>query len=357
MTEALEKRVRRALQINMHPFDAPHVVHTLAHQLKIWAGQVDRILITLDTRLANAGRYRASRYEEAKAQIISVLEAAQQQYPQLVIDPVSYDAQTREKIGAAFFSTSPEWPDRAFDGGPFYVYFHGLLRANADYVFHIDSDMLFGGGSATWMDDAIGLLQDTPDVLCVGPFPGPPREKGGLDESLHVHFPGSSGFAQPQKFDADAPAYRFATVSTRVFMIDMRRFAQRIGALDLVRPDPGRRLRAHLFREAPLSMPAEEVLSANMVARGLSRIDYLGTGAGMFSLHPPYRSPEFYAQLPALISRIERGDIPDGQRGDFDINGAMIDWSSALAAKRPTARYRKALSQLLAVQMARFKGA
>ena len=41
--KALKTRVRAALQINMHPFDAPHVVHTLPHQLRAWAGQVDRV--------------------------------------------------------------------------------------------------------------------------------------------------------------------------------------------------------------------------------------------------------------------------------------------------------------------------
>lgn len=355
MTAELRKRVDRALQINMHPFDVRHVADTLPHQLKIWGGQVDRVIVTLDTRLAKAGRYHAGRYEEARAQILSTLSEAQEHYPQLIIDPVSYDADIRQQVGTAFFGKDATWPDRAFDGGPFYVYFHGLLRANANYVFHIDSDMLFGGGSQSWMDEAIALMRDNPHALCVGPFPGPPTANGRIDESLHGGFPGNDRFPGPQRLDADAPAYSFSTVSTRIFMMDMRRFADRIGALELVRPNVPRRLRSALFGESPLSMPAEEVLSANMVARGLSRIDYLGKGAGMFSLHPPFRSPEFYAQLPALIARIEAGDIPEGQKGDYDINASMMDWSSALQAKRRHVRYRKALGQLLAVQTARLR--
>lgn len=355
MTGELRKRVERALQINMHPFDVRHVADTLPHQLKTWGGQVDRIIVTLDTRLAKAGRYHAGKYEEARAQILSTLAQAQERHPQLIVDPVSYDAEMRQQVGAAFFGKNAAWPDRAFDGGPFYVYFHGLLRANADYVFHIDSDMLFGGGSQTWMDEAIALMRANPDALCVGPFPGPPTADGRIDESLHRGFPGNDRFPEPQRLDADAPAYSFAAVSTRIFMMEMRRFADRIGVLDLVRPNAPRRLRSALFGESPLSMPAEEVLSANMLARGLSRIDYLGKGVGMFSLHPPFRSPEFYAQLPALIARIEAGDIPEGQKGDYDINASMMDWSSALQAKRRHVRYRKALGQLLAVQAARLK--
>lgn len=354
MSVASATRVRTALQINMHPFDAPHVLHTLPHQLRAWSEQVDRVVVTVDTRLASAGRYRAGHYEDARKTLFAALERVQRDHPGLIVDPVSYDVQTREEIGRAFFATTPDWPDRAFDGGPFYVYFHGLLRANADYVLHMDSDMLFGGGSQTWIDEAIALLESEIDALFIGPFPGPPLADGSLDPALHTGFPGLSDVVGPTRLGGAVPAYRFSTVSTRIFMMDMRRFFSRIGALELLRPDFRRRMRALAFGEMPRSMPAEEMLSANLAAHGLSRIDYLGQGKGMFSLHPPYRTPEFYQRLPEFISRIEQGDIPEGQRGDFDMNASMIDWSAALVAKRPVARYRKALSQLVRVQAARF---
>lgn len=94
-------------------------------------------------------------------------------------------------------------------------------------------------------------------------------------------------------------------------------------------------------------MPAEEVLTAAMMKRDLCRIDFLGQGRGMFSLHPPYRSPEFYDALPALIDRIERGDIPEGQLGDYDVNGSMIDWTNALREKTRWKRLMRAVDQLL----------
>lgn len=357
MTSSPSARVRTALQINMHPFDAPHIVHTLPHQLRVWGGQVERVVVTVDTRLASAGRYRAGHYETSRKALLSLLEDMQQEHPGLIIDPVSYDAQTRTEIGQAFFSATPGWPDRAFDGGPFYVYFHGLLRANADYVLHMDSDMLFGGGSQSWIDEAIALFESEQDALFIGPFPGPPRADGSLDPEIHDGFPGLKDLSGPVRLSGPAPAYRFTTVSTRIFMMNMARFSSRIGSLNLLRPDFKRRMRARAFGEMPRSMPAEEMLSAALGAHGLSRIDYLGQGDGMFSLHPPYRTAEFYQRLPDLISRIEQGNIPDGQKGDFDINSSMIDWSPALAEKRPAARYRKALAQLMRVQLRRLLGA
>jgi hypothetical protein len=54
----------------------------------------------------------------------------------------------------------------------------------------------------------------------------------------------------------------------------------------------------------------------------------------MWSLHPPYRSETFYTLLPELIARVEAGDVPVAQRGDFDVNDSMIDWSDARRATR-----------------------
>ncbi len=61
----------------------------------------------------------------------------------------------------------------------------------------------------------------------------------------------------------------------------------------------------------------------------LHRVEFLGEPPGMWSLHPPYRSPNFYESLPDLIQRIESGNIPEAQRGDHDVNDSLIDWSSA----------------------------
>jgi hypothetical protein len=66
-----------------------------------------------------------------------------------------------------------------------------------------------------------------------------------------------------------------------------------------------------------------------MVKAGLSRVDFLGAEPGMWSLHPPFRSPEFYEALPRLIERIEASEVPETQRGDYDLNDSMLDWSSA----------------------------
>lgn len=354
MAMPIAPKVRTALQINMHPLDVGHVVHTLPHQLRAWAGQVDRIVISLDTQVSKTGRYHASDYQQSLERLTALLGDMQRDVPALVVDIVDHSAPALEAVRAAFFASTPEIPAKAFDGGPFHAYFYGLLRANAEYVLHMDSDMLFGGLEQSWIEQAVVSLEARPDALFICPFPGPPCEDGSLNPALHQGFPGLRSVEPPQRLHADHPAYRFRSVSTRIFLLDMQRFAARVGALQLVRPDARRRLRAWLLAQSPLAMPAEEILSSNMERLGLERIDMLGHGTGMYSLHPPYRNPAFYRQLPDLIARIEAGDLPDAQRGDYDINASMIDWSDALAAKRPSMRLRKALRQLVAANLARF---
>lgn len=354
MTKMLP-HVRTAMQINMHPFDARYVVHTLPHQLRVWANQVDRICLTLDTSVAKAGRYHAGQFEEAQAEMRAILERVTAPFDHVFIDEVDYDSQARDQIKQTFFSQTPNWPDRAFDGGPFRVYFHGIMRANADFVLHMDSDMLFGGGSNSWIEEAIALFAEQEDALFVCPFSGPPLPDGKICNDQHMIFADQYGLDVPKPIASEGLGYSFNTVSTRIFMIDMQRFAQRVGSLSLVKPSLRQRLRAYALAENPNSVAAEEVLSVNMVKKKLSRIDWLGQKDGMYSLHPPYRTAAFYNGLPDLIDRAEKGDVPDAQRGDCDVNNSMIDWSGALQSRRGFARWRKGLKQLIAVQVWRVR--
>jgi hypothetical protein len=85
-----------------------------------------------------------------------------------------------------------------------------------------------------------------------------------------------------------------------------------------------------------------------MVRHSLWRVDFLGTEPGMYSLHPPYRSESFHRELPRLIARVVTDDIPAGQRGDYDINSSMFDWTDAIRQKSASRRFARAVFGLLA---------
>jgi hypothetical protein len=82
----------------------------------------------------------------------------------------------------------------------------------------------------------------------------------------------------------------------------------------------------------------EDCITVLLNVHGLRCIGFLGSGSGLWSLHVRHRSQHLYTLLPELIKRVESDDIPEGQRGDFDLNDAMLDWSEF---RRTRTRWRR----------------
>ena len=77
-----------------------------------------------------------------------------------------------------------------------------------------------------------------------------------------------------------------------------------------------------------------------MRRQGLVRVDFLGQEPGLWSLHPVWRSPGFLKALPALIRRVESGDLPEEQLGDYDVVDSLVEDYPSIRAKleRPPSR-------------------
>lgn len=308
------------LQINVAPVDLPHAAHILPHQLRQWAGQVQEILFTFDLHRTPHGGHFGEGWEERRAPMRELLEDLCAGHPGARIAEVDYAPEKMSELAAAYTGGSPI-PTKDTKGAPFYPYFYGVHEARNDLVFHLDSDLMFGGSSQVWIDEARVLLADHPDVLVCSPLPGPPSADGKLV--------GHSA----QRFAHSSPAYLFKTLSTRLFLIDRRRMRARLLPLRLLGPAraiSGAKARLH---GNPPYRAAELVISEAMSAAGMYRVDLLGAAPGMWSLHPPFRSEEFYRELPRLIERIESGDIPEAQRGDYELNDSLFDWSRARRRK------------------------
>ena len=314
------------LQINLAPLDAPHAIHTVPHQMRVLGGQVDEVQFTLDLHHSEGSRYRTANFEEKLAAVRGLLDRVISTSKHASVLEVDY-APPMMREGADFFIKDKTIPMKAENGSPFYPYFYGLYRAKSDHVFHLDSDMLFGGGSQTWVAEAVQILSRRREIVACNPLSGPPTRDGRLKTQVGL------------REAADPPAYRFNTLSTRLFMLDRRRFFQDNIKLSLCRPDPLRLILSTLSNNPPY-LAAEDTFSRFMKANGYYRLDFLGSGNGLWSLHPVYRSETFYKELPNLIDRIERGDVPDEQRGDYNLNDSMIDWSDVRA--RLTMRKRLA---------------
>jgi hypothetical protein len=154
--------------------------------------------------------------------------------------------------------------------------------------------------------------------------------------------------------------YLSGHISSRLFFIDRARFMAEVGPLRTRRPAiRGARVRlsaspSSMRRLAKLRLTGrstcasfEDLMSHSMREASSVRLDFLGSPPGMWSLHPVARTDAYHAQLPDLIRRVEQGDIPDGQRGDYDINDSMLAGASAPAdVDDPDPRWRRMVTAI-----------
>jgi hypothetical protein len=300
------------LQINLAPTDLPHLIHILPHQCRQFGGQVDEILLTLDLHRSR-GRF-GSAWKERLPGFLDFVQEQSVVNPKIRIHEVDYSRNAVTTISERFFGEELI-PPKDWNGGPFYSYFSGFANARHDYIFHIDSDMMFGGGSQIWIAEAKTLMEARSEVLVCNPHPGPPTADGTPRSQTLTPEPYSS------------IAFRASHTNSRVAFFDRRRLISHLAPLPLLQPPIYRRWQARLEGNFPYMLP-EAILSFSMRRAGFLRIDFLGKEPGMWSIHPPYRNASFYERLPLLIEKIEQSDVPDGQLGHHDINDSMVDWSS-----------------------------
>jgi hypothetical protein len=298
------------MQITLIPSDLEEARHLLPHQLRTWAAQVDEILCLVDVP---PERLKQEETRSALAELGEFLDQQRLLHPQLAWRLVDYSPEAVAAVEATFYGGRPV-PVYDCRNRPIYAYLHLLLAVRHDLVFHIDGDMMFGGASQTWMAEALDQLARRPEILACNPLPGPPRSDGQLLSQRYRPTP-----------EPDTPfAYRFPTLSYRVFLLDRRAMAERLAPLRDEWPPLPRSVRALLRRRTRPHALLEQVIAHAMMRRGQYRLDFLGQAPGMWSLHPRYRTERYKRVLPDLIRLVEAGAVPQAQRGEYDLQDAML---------------------------------
>jgi hypothetical protein len=299
-----------SLQISLSPGDYPMAKYLLSHQLKQLSGQVDEIILTVDTQ-PSKGRF-AEGWQQYQTQLNTLLQNDIQSNFNVQVIPVDYSPPVKANIAAMFFEGGTV-PGKDFRGGPFYAYFFGLYKAKNNLVFHLDADIFLGGGSPNWIKEAVRHFENDPSLFIVSPLPGPPHAQDILI--------GQSVIQKPAPY-----TFQLEGMSTRLFMLNKSLLKKH--KLLLSKPGIRNQIKAIIEGNPNANLP-EHILSANMKSNGLKRIDFLGSGAGLWSLHPPYRTASFYHNLQQLIQRVEQNDLPHAQQGFYDMVDEVCDWTEA----------------------------
>ena len=307
-----------SLQISLAPPDVELAAHTVPHQLRALASQVDEVLLVADLRSAPNSRRRRD-WEVLAERLRSLLDSIAGRHEPVRVLEVDYSRESVERVARRFFAL-PTIPEKDLRGGPFFSYFFALQAARHDHVFHLDCDMLIGGGSGSWVSEAVEVMVGRRDLLCVCPLSGPPAADGLL-RGQEAYEPAREG----------AYRFRFRDFTSRVFLCDRDRIADARHPLPLLHDVPWwGRMSGALRRRSTFALP-ERLITLAMRDRGLSRLDLLGESPGLWTVHPAERDGRFALALPELIASLELGEVSESQRGRYDLDPAMIPPRSPLS--------------------------
>ena len=156
-----------SMQITLTPSDLAEARVLLPHQIRVWGNQVDDILVLVDLP---PWRSRNQAALQAQHELAGFLDRQRALHPHLDWKLMDYSREAVARVQETFYG-GRRVPMHDYRNRPIYGYLHLLLATWHDLVFHIDGDMMFGGGSQTWMAEALDQLTRRPELLAATRFP------------------------------------------------------------------------------------------------------------------------------------------------------------------------------------------
>lgn len=230
------------------------------------------------------------------------------------VEDIDYSDSYRQEVYRKHFGL-PIRNSHNYKGYPILGTIFSIENPQTDYLVHFDSDMLLHSEpDYSWVEEGIKLLQQNPDVIAVRPLTGPPTSDGSIHQQVDYEYD-RNGF------------YRFNFFSSRVYLIDCKRFEKLLPLPALWRsynkkilnrlPNGIKTMLNYLTNKGQLD--SWEV----MVSRRLEETKYVRAtmeSPKAWTIHPKDRSPEFLEALPDIIKYIEAGWYPMAQAGYYDLD-------------------------------------
>jgi hypothetical protein len=303
-----------SLQINVSAADLRICRQMLERQISFWYEELDEVVISVESK-KSFGKFAVD-FDKNKSDLLTLIDQYIRRYPKVRYHFIDYSPERQTVLSRRFFKG--DWmPLKDYRGCAFYSYIDGLARCKNKYIVHLDSDMLIGGTPNTWLQDAVELLNSDEKYLLVNPLAGPP----------------SADFDIKQKYLKKIGKYSFLfdKMSTRVFVIDMEKLA--LHGLPLKRvPFSPSNVKWSIKNNFNWGyMALEDLFSVMMRKNGLLRVDTLGKNGARsaFSIHPVNKPEQYINAIPELLKRIDADDIPDAQRGNYNVHNDFFNFQAA----------------------------
>ena len=192
-----------------------------------------------------------------------------------------------------------------FRGYPIHGSIQQFLKDDADYILHLDCDMIFYEEEGfSWIRNGIELMEENDDILCALPRGGPPANDGKLHQGT-THY----------KKDNLRGLYLFKNFTSRHYLVHRKRFLELLPMkpLWLSWREP---LKSRLLGEGKM-LCWESIVENAMLDSSFLRADLMTNKA--WSIHPGERSEKFNKLIPQVINRVNLGEYPEEQAGHFDL--------------------------------------
>jgi hypothetical protein len=302
------------LSINICVADYPFIQQTIPHLVRSCRYPFTERMIVIDTAPMQ-GRYRKnfslSSLDELEKIAYSLVDNG---YIDSVIK-VDYKPAIRKPIVEKHLG-SPIWETHDFRNAPIYAYLFAYEAANTDYFLHFDSDMLlYQAQDYNWIKEGIKYLSQYPDILTITPLPGPPNK------NLELKQRDISYNLDPRGF------FTFKVFTARRYLLNCKRFDSFL-PLPLNYSSWKRQLLSYFTRRSAIER-WEGMMTNKLVASNYIRADLASPKA--WTLHALEHSQEFLKILPEIIARVEEGNYPVDQAGEYDLQlGLWQDFGKIL---------------------------
>lgn len=310
--------MQKCLSVLNCPRDYSMVKTMLPHQLRQWGRQVDEIVVYIDLGP-----------QMVMHPIVSLIEELIKPWRSARIEIINYDSKIVNQKFREIFKAYPKNVLKDWRGTAIYQYVYILTSSRNKYLLHMDSDMIFGGGSQTWMNEALQMMNSREEVIVCEPLSGPPSPTG----------PKKQRYLNAFQID-DQIVYKYQHIGTRIFLLHTERFFTVLGAQIPWQNVVTWKSLMNYHRTKSLAQLFEIMFSAGMKQHQVFRLMFEGKEPGMWTLHPLYKPEKYIQKMGEIVSAVEAGNIPEKQRGEYDLAEAIMD-------VRPLKRKVKDFAKLL----------
>jgi hypothetical protein len=282
--------------------DLGFLKHTLPALVSMCLKAESEITVVVDSSTPS-GVLAESLPQSGADELVALLSELKEQFPFEILpskpSPSEIGALTKLHLGKSYKET------HCFRGYPIVGSIKQFHDTEADYVLHLDCDMIFHEDpDYSWILDGVELMEENQDIACVLPKGGPPTDCGTLHQ-------GTTDY----KTDEKRGVYLFKNFTSRHYFAHRKRFLKLLPMqpLWLSWREP---IKSRLFGNGKM-LCWESIVEKALERSSLWRADLMTNKA--WSLHPGERSSLFYELLPQIINSVENGKYPTGQKGHFDI--------------------------------------